>query len=79
MRVVLLAIWMLAFSIATMLVWPDAWAKGINALEYYVNASGKQMTKLEAGRSLMLNKGEAVWRCYQVQMSDKLTVVRKKK
>jgi hypothetical protein len=65
--------------VAGFIVWPDAYAsKAKEAKEFFLTASKEVLTQKEAARRLIVFKGEEIWRCNQVTISDKLTIVRKK-
>lgn len=46
--------------------------------EFFVDKSNQVMTKLEALKVLISDKGEAVFKCYEVELSPSLSVVKKK-
>lgn len=69
----------IAAVLAGFVVWPDAYAKTAKkAKEFFMTEANEILTKQEAARKLILFRGENVYRCQSVMLSDKLTIVRKK-
>lgn len=64
------AMLLLPFVFATGVVW------GGDITEYFVS-QGKQLTKKEALKTLLLDNRATVWKCTEVTLSDKLTIKRK--
>ena len=50
----------------------------IKNIERYFNSKMSEITKTDAMRELLVSADAQVYKCYQVQLSDKLTIVRKK-
>lgn len=69
--------------VCALVVWPHEFISvaraSIDTLEYYIDSAGNKITKIEASKTLLMDKGARVWRCAEVEMSEKMTLVRKKK
>lgn len=73
----------LMFTMAAMfsaaVVWPnEIKAKAQSISEFFMDESGKRMSKLEATKELIVDGTASVYRCYEVEMSDKLTLRKRK-
>jgi len=75
MRIISMA---LPIIVASIIVWPHHARSIAETLEFYLDAAGNKITKVEAAKALILENTESVYRCYQVEMSDKLTIRKKK-
>lgn len=73
----------LALVVSAFLVWPHRFISvaraSIDTLEYYIDTAGNKLSKIQASRTLLMDKGARVWKCAEVEMSEKMTLVRKKK
>ncbi len=71
-----------ALILSTTLVWPDKVRASVDSLvstiQFYMTDSGKRMTKAEATKTLLLESDAFVYNCYQVELTEKLTLKKKK-
>jgi len=72
-----------AMTVATAIVCPQSisWAantvaKKVN--DIYMDAKMQEISKRQAARILLANSKEKVLRCYEVEMTDKLTLKKRK-
>lgn len=49
------------------------------AIERYFDSHMRELSKREAMKELLINADAEVYRCHQVQVSDRVTLVKKKK
>lgn len=69
----------LAATFSTGVVYgPQVLAKAREIKDIYLNAELKRIEVREAGRTLLMNQNATVWRCHQVEMTDKLSLRRRK-
>lgn len=68
-----------AISLATAAVYPDKVKAAVDQLQFYLLDDGQKVSKVEATKSLLLNDGATVWNCYQVELTDKLTLKKRKR
>lgn len=52
---------------------------GERIYQMYLDSNGNQITKRDAVKSLLLNDQATIWDCKQVELSDRITLIRKKK
>lgn len=70
---------LVAAIVATAIVYPKAFAAKIEQTkEFFINGTRDIMTKREAAKRLILYKNETMYRCQEVVLNDRLSIVRKK-
>ena len=68
-----------AALVATAIMWPNAFANtAIKAKEFFMDSAKAVLTKTEAAKRMIVAKDTEIYRCQLVELSDKLTIVRKK-
>jgi len=68
-----------AAIVATAIVWPQAFAaKVTQAKEFFIDSAKAVLTKQEATKKLILFRDQEIYRCQLVELSESLTIRRKK-
>lgn len=70
---------LVAAIVATAIVYPEKVRATVNSITFYMKEDGSRLSKVDATKTLMLEGGAVVYNCYQVEMTDKLTLRKKKK